>query len=80
LNGLGCRQNRKRWLRNLWKIGQKRFGSGPGSRRTSKQNLAGLWSNSDSELSQEINAQNGTCHCGLQKTGGKKFALKLDSF
>jgi hypothetical protein len=42
--------------------------------------LAGLWSNSDAELSQEINAQNGTCHCGLQKLGSKKFALKLDGF
>jgi hypothetical protein len=39
-----------------------------------------LWSNSDSELSQEINAQNKACHCVLQKTGSKKFALKLDGF
>jgi hypothetical protein len=44
---------------------------------TSKQYFAGLWSNSDSDLSQEINAQNGTCHCGLQKFHCKKLALKL---
>jgi hypothetical protein len=42
--------------------------------------LAGLWSNSDSELSQRINVQNGTCHCGLQKFSCEKFALKLDDF
>jgi hypothetical protein len=40
--------------------------------------LAGLWSNSDSALSQDINAQNGTCHCGLQNIGCEKLALKLD--
>jgi hypothetical protein len=37
------------------------------------QYLAGLWSNSNSELSQEINAQNGTCHCGLQKLAVKNL-------
>jgi hypothetical protein len=42
--------------------------------------LAGLWSNSDSELSQEINAQKGTCHCGMQKFCCKKLALKLEGF
>jgi hypothetical protein len=51
-----------------------------GHRCTSKQNLAGLCNNSDSELPQEINAQNGTCQCGLQKLGRKKFVLKLDGF
>jgi hypothetical protein len=55
-------------------VGQKRFGGGWGHRRTSKQYLAGLWSNSDSELSQEINAQNGTCYCGLQKLSCEKLA------
>jgi hypothetical protein len=39
-----------------------------------------LWSNSDSKLSQEINAQDGTSNSCLQKTGSKKSALKLDSF
>jgi hypothetical protein len=39
-----------------------------------------LWSNSDFELSKKINAQNWTYHCSLQKTSGKKFALKQDSF
>jgi hypothetical protein len=42
--------------------------------------LAGLFSNRDSELSHEINAQDGTCHCGLQNFGCKKLALKLDCF
>jgi hypothetical protein len=28
----------------------------------------------------KINAQNGTCPCGLQKFGCKKLVLKLDSF
>ncbi len=51
-----------------------------GCRRTSKQYLAGFWSNSDSELPQEINAQNGTCHCGLLKFGCKKLALKQAGF
>jgi hypothetical protein len=27
--------------------------------------LAGLWGNSDYKLSEEVNAQNGTCHSGL---------------
>jgi hypothetical protein len=51
-----------------------------GCRRTGKHDLAGLWSNSDSELSQEISAQSGTSNSCLQKTGINKFALKLDSF
>ncbi len=42
--------------------------------------LVDVWENSDLEFSQEINAQNGTGHGGLQKIGFKKFALKLDSF
>jgi hypothetical protein len=42
--------------------------------------LAGVWGNSDLEFSQKVNAQNGTCHCGLQEIGNKKFALELDSF
>jgi Mn-containing catalase len=62
------------------KCWKQQFGGGWGRRRTSKQYLAGLWSISDSELSQEINDQNGTCHCGLQKFGCEKLALKLDSF
>ncbi len=53
---------------------------GKGSSVESKQYLAGLWSNSDSELSQEINAKNGTCHCGLQNFSCKKLALKLGGF
>jgi hypothetical protein len=60
-------------------LGKKGLAVG-GHHCTNKQNLADLWSNSDSELPQEINAQNGTCHCGLQKLGSKKFALKLDGF
>jgi hypothetical protein len=56
-------------------LGKRWFRSGWGHRRTSKQYLAGLWRNSDSELSQEINA-----HCGLQKFGCKELALKLDDF
>jgi hypothetical protein len=42
--------------------------------------LADLWNNSDFEFSQKINAQNGTGHSGLQKSGCEKFALKLQSF
>jgi hypothetical protein len=41
--------------------------------------MAGLWNNIDFEFSQKVNAQNGTCHSGLQKTRSEKFALKLDS-
>jgi hypothetical protein len=74
------KQKHKRGTRNLRKTGQKRFGGGQGHRRRSKQNLVGFWSNSDFELSQQINAQNWTYHCSLQKTGSEKFALKLDSF
>jgi hypothetical protein len=47
--------------------------------RASKQNVAGLWNNFDFELSQKVNAQNGACHSGLQKTRSKKFALELNS-
>jgi hypothetical protein len=53
---------------------------GWGHRRTNKQYLVGLWSNSDYELSQETNTQNGTCHCGLKNLGCEKLALKLDGF
>jgi hypothetical protein len=42
--------------------------------------LAGLWSNSDSELSKEINAQNGTCHCTMQTLGCKQLTVKLEGF
>jgi hypothetical protein len=42
--------------------------------------LVDVWGNSDFEFSQEVNAQNGTSHSGLQKTGCEKFALELDSF
>jgi hypothetical protein len=74
-----------RWVRNSqfnnWRnIGQRCFGSSLGRRCTSKQYLGGLLSNSDSELSQELKAQNGTCHYGLQKFGCKQLALKLDGF
>jgi hypothetical protein len=41
--------------------------------------VAGLWNNFDFEFSQKVNAQNGTCHSGLQKTRSEKLALKLDS-
>ncbi len=75
-----CRWNGNKRLNNRRNAGQRRFGGGCDRHSASKQNLAGLWSNSDSELSQEINAQNGTCHCGLQNFGCKKLALKLDGF
>jgi hypothetical protein len=42
--------------------------------------LAGFWSNSDFEFLLKINAQDVACNCSLQKTGSKKFPLKLDSF
>jgi hypothetical protein len=41
--------------------------------------VAGLWNNFDFKFSQKVNAQNGTCDSGLQKTRGKKFALELNS-
>jgi hypothetical protein len=41
--------------------------------------MAGLWNKFDFEFSQKVNAQNGTCLSGLQKTRSEKFALKLDS-
>jgi hypothetical protein len=43
-------------------------------------NLADLWSNSDFEFSQKVNAQNGPCHSGLQETGSEKFALTPERF
>jgi hypothetical protein len=46
----------------------------------SKVVLADLWSNSDFEFYQKVNAQNWTCHSGLQETGSEEFALKLNSF
>jgi hypothetical protein len=42
--------------------------------------LVAFWVNSDFEFSQKVDAQNGTSHSGLQKTGCKKFALELHSF
>jgi hypothetical protein len=42
--------------------------------------LVDVWSNSDFEFSQEVNALNGTSHSGLKKTGCKEFALELDGF
>jgi hypothetical protein len=64
------RQLAKRWAKTVW----WRLGPSP-----YKQTVLG-WSleQSDSELSQEINAQNGTCRCGLPKFGCIKLALKLD--
>jgi hypothetical protein len=58
----------------------KKFGSGWNRCSARKKYLAGLWSNSDFELSEEVNAQNGTCHSKLQKLRRKKFAMELDSF
>jgi hypothetical protein len=58
--------NENKRLNSGQNVGQRHFGGGWGRCRSSKQYLAGLWSNSDSQLSQEINAQNRTCHCGLQ--------------
>ncbi len=68
-DGLGC---------VLRKTSQRGFGGVLGRRHTGKHEFAGLWSNSDSELSQESNVQNGTS-C-LQETGSKNFALKLGKF
>jgi hypothetical protein len=51
-----------------------------GRRYTSKHDLAGLWSNSDFEFSQKINAQNRTGISCLQKTGSEHFALEPGSF
>jgi hypothetical protein len=45
-----------------------------------KQDLAGFWSNSDSEFSQKINAQDRNSNSCLEKTGSEHFALELDSF
>jgi hypothetical protein len=56
------------------------FGGRLGRCLTSKHDLAGLWSNSDSEFSQEINTQNGTRNSSLQKTQSKKFALDWTVF
>jgi hypothetical protein len=75
-----CRRNGNRRLNNERNAGQRWFSSGWGRHHTSKQYLAGLWTNSDSELSQEINAQNRICHCSLQKFCFKKLALKLGGF
>ncbi len=75
-----CRWNGNIRVNNRRNAGQRRFGGGLDRHSTSKQYLASLWSNSDSELSQDINAQNGTCHCSLQNFGCKKLALKLDGF
>jgi hypothetical protein len=42
--------------------------------------LVDFWGNSDLEFSRKVNAENGTSHSGLQKTGCEKFALELHSF
>jgi hypothetical protein len=62
------------------KTKQRGFGGSLGCHHTSKHDLAVLWRNNDYELSQEINAQNGTSNSCLQETGSKKFALKLGRF
>ncbi len=49
------------------KLEQRGFGGELGDRCTSKHDLEVLWSNSDSELSQEIDAQNGSSNSCLQK-------------
>jgi hypothetical protein len=54
--------------------------NGQGRYSVSKQNVTGLWNNFDFEFFQKVNAQNGTCHSGLQKTRSEKFALKLGQF
>jgi hypothetical protein len=56
-----------------------RFRGGWSRCHASKKYLAGLWGNSDFELSEEVNAQNGTCHSGLQKLRRKQFAMELDT-
>jgi hypothetical protein len=53
---------------------------GRGRCSASKLYLLDLWNNSDFEISQKVNAQNGISHSGLQKTGCEKFALKLHTF
>ncbi len=58
----------------------RQFRGGRGRCSASKLYLVDVWGNSDFEFSQEVNAQNGTSHSGLQKTGCKKFALELDRF
>ncbi len=42
--------------------------------------MVDLWGNSDFEFSQKVNAQIGTSHSSLQKTGCEKFAVKFHSF
>jgi hypothetical protein len=46
----------------------------------SKLYLVTIWNKINFEFSQKVNAQNGTSHSGLQKTGCEKFALELHSF
>ncbi len=59
---------------------ERGFGGGLGWSRTCKHDLAGLWSKSDFEFLQKINAQNQTSYSCLQKTGSEHFALELDNF
>ncbi len=73
------KKSAKRKVELLWyRTRQKRW-NGRDRYSVSKQNVTGLWNNFDFGFSQKINAQNGTCHSGLQKTRSEKFALKLDS-
>jgi hypothetical protein len=58
---------------------QKGRGRGRGCFGTSKKDLVGIRRNSDFELFQKIESQDGTCHGSLQKTESKMFSLKLDS-
>jgi hypothetical protein len=46
---------------------QRGFDGGLGCHCRSKHDSAGLWSNSNFEFSQEINAQNGTSNSSLHK-------------
>ncbi len=47
----------------------KQVRGGRGRCSASKLYLVDVWGNSDFEFSQEVNAQNGTSHSGLQETG-----------
>ena len=45
-----------------------------------EQNFVGPRGNSDIQLLQKVNAQDGACHGGLQKGMLKRASLKLDDF
>ncbi len=73
-----------RWLLKgrIFQLGatQRGKGSDRGRFSTTKKHWADFWCKSDLEFLQKINTLNGSCHCGLQKTGRQNLAWNWTAF